>query len=164
MNKKELDSINIKILQNLQENCREFNVELSKKVNLSPSNCLRRIASLEKAGFINGYHADLNPALLNMNVLVFVNIRAEFNNNEERLAFEKGLSNLPEVRNIFALATDTDFLCKIVAPSYHAYKLFVKEQLSKIPHIKQVKSTHVSRIIQNKHGIPIKKGNIEIKE
>ena len=61
---KALDSIDIKILNELQRNGKISNIDLSKKVGLSPTPCLERVKRLEKQGVIMGYRALLNPELL----------------------------------------------------------------------------------------------------
>ena len=45
---KALDSIDIKILNELQRNGKISNIDLSKKVGLSPTPCLERVKRLEK--------------------------------------------------------------------------------------------------------------------
>ena len=57
MPKPDIDATDLKILANIQENCRLTNVELAEKVNLSPSPCLRRVRNLEADGVIKGYMA-----------------------------------------------------------------------------------------------------------
>ena len=49
-----LDQIDIKILVELQKNGRITNVELARKVGMSPPPCLRRTRALEQAGIIAG--------------------------------------------------------------------------------------------------------------
>ena len=63
-----LDKTDLKILQVLQENGRLSNVELSEKVALSPSPCLRRLKQLEDAGIIQKYAAQLSPVSLAMSI------------------------------------------------------------------------------------------------
>ena len=71
---KALDSIDIKILNELQRNGKISNIDLSKKVGLSPTPCLERVKRLEKQGVIMGYRALLNPELLDAPLLVIVEI------------------------------------------------------------------------------------------
>ena len=71
---KELDRIDRNILRALQENGKITNVELAKKVGLSPSPCLERVKRLEDANYITGYKAILNPAKMGAAMLVFVEI------------------------------------------------------------------------------------------
>ena len=70
--KADLDAIDWKILKELQADGRMTNVELSRRVGISAPPCLRRIRALEKAGFIKGYHADLDGRSLGFEVTGFV--------------------------------------------------------------------------------------------
>src|SRR5436190_24345718 len=67
-----LDPIDRRILSELQANGRITNVELSRRAKITAPPCLRRMRALEKAGFIKGYHADLNAKALGFEVVAFV--------------------------------------------------------------------------------------------
>ena len=67
-----LDSIDLRILSELQNNGRITNVELSRRAKITAPPCLRRMRALEKAGYIRGYHADLDPKHLGYEVGAFV--------------------------------------------------------------------------------------------
>src|SRR5258708_8916595 len=67
-----LDSIDMRILAELQANGRITNVELSRRAKITAPPCLRRIRALEKAGYIRGYHAELNGKSLGFEVTGFV--------------------------------------------------------------------------------------------
>ena len=67
---KDLDRIDRNILNELQKDGRISNVELSKRVGLSPTPCLERVRRLERQGFISGYTALLNPHYLDASLLV----------------------------------------------------------------------------------------------
>ena len=71
---RDLDRIDRNILNELQQDGRISNVELSKRVGLSPTPCLERVRRLERQGFIEGYTAILNPHYLEASLLVFVEI------------------------------------------------------------------------------------------
>ena len=66
-----LDPIDRKILAELQADGRMTNVELAKRVGISAPPCLRRVRTLEEAGFIKGYHADVDARELGFEVQVF---------------------------------------------------------------------------------------------
>ena len=66
-----LDPIDRKILSELQADGRMTNVELASRVGISAPPCLRRVRTLEEAGYIRGYHADVNPRELGFEVHVF---------------------------------------------------------------------------------------------
>ena len=78
MLKKRLDSIDLKILQEIQANARLTNSELATRVNLSASPCLARVKALEEAGVISQYVTLLDPLQIGLNVSVF--LRFAWNN------------------------------------------------------------------------------------
>jgi len=59
-----LDSIDRRILAELQDDGRMTNVELARRAGISAPPCLRRVRRLEEAGIIRGYHADSDPQKL----------------------------------------------------------------------------------------------------
>ena len=72
MSKKELDTIDKKILRILQDDGRISNLDLSKKISMSPPPTLRRVRDLEKNGFIDGFRANLNHAKLGYDLTAFI--------------------------------------------------------------------------------------------
>src|SRR5438445_6783764 len=68
---KHLDEIDLKILHEIQADGRITNVELAKRVGISPPPCLRRVKALEDAGYIQGYRGLLDPHRLGFDVTVF---------------------------------------------------------------------------------------------
>jgi len=51
-----MDKIDLKILRLLQENSKITNLDLSKKIGLSPAPTLERVKKLEQSGIIQSYH------------------------------------------------------------------------------------------------------------
>ena len=96
--KKKLDNIDIKILNELQSNGSISNVELANIVNISPPSCLRRVRSLENRNFITGCNAILNPELLGFKVTVFAYVGLESQAENDLQIFENYISLFPEVR------------------------------------------------------------------
>jgi DNA-binding Lrp family transcriptional regulator len=69
-----LDTIDLRILAELQTDGSLSNVELARRVHLSPSPCLARVKALEKAGVIARYVALANASALGLGLNVFINI------------------------------------------------------------------------------------------
>ena len=67
-----LDKIDIKILNILQLNSKITNLELSKKIGLSPAPTLERVKKLEQLGVIESYHAKVNPLKVDLSISTFV--------------------------------------------------------------------------------------------
>ena len=115
MRRIKLDKIDRRILRDLQANGRMTNVELARRAGISAPPCLRRVRALEEAGFIRGYHADVNPEALGFGVTVFAQVGLSSQAEPDLKAFETLAAAWPEVRESHMLAGETDFLLKIVA-------------------------------------------------
>src|SRR5436305_12293382 len=69
-----LDEIDRKILSEIQADGRITNVELARRVGISPPPCLRRVRALEDACYIRGYRGLLDPRLLGFDVTVLASV------------------------------------------------------------------------------------------
>ena len=119
-----LDRIDRQILDLLQTDGRMTNIELARRVGISPPPCLRRVRALEEAGFIRGYHADLAAEALGFGVTVFAQVGLRSQAEADLKAFEMLVAGWPEVREAHMLAGETDFLLKIVASDWDNYQRF----------------------------------------
>ena len=125
MKRDNLDFIDIKILNKLQENGRTTNVELSEFVELSAPPCLRRVKALENEGYIRGYHAELDPEKLGFEVTVFAMVGLHNQAEADLLSFEEHVSNLDYVRECHMLNGEIDFILKCVAPDLSSFQNFL---------------------------------------
>ena len=128
-NRVKLDQIDRRILRDLQDNGRMTNVELARRAGISAPPCLRRVRALEEAGYIQGYHADLDPKALDFNVTVFAQVGLGSQAEADLEAFEDKVRAWPEVRECHMLAGEADFLLKVVARDWEAYQSFLTERL-----------------------------------
>jgi len=150
-----LDNVDRNILHELQDNGRITNVELANRVGISAPPCLRRVRALEEAGFIRGYHADLEPIMLGYNVTVFAQVGLSSQAEPDLVAFEKLINSWPEVRECHMLAGETDFLLKVVAENWETYQSFVMEKLTAAPNVAHVKSSLAIRSSKTDPGVPV---------
>jgi DNA-binding Lrp family transcriptional regulator len=150
-----LDKIDQRILHDLQENGRITNVELARRVGISAPPCLRRVRALERAGFVRGYHADIEPRALGYNVTVFAHVGLASQAEADLQAFETLVRSWPEVRECYMLAGETDFLLKIVAEDWEAYQQFLTSKLTPAPNVTHVKSALSIRTSKREPGVPI---------
>jgi|TARA_B110000261_G_C12762879_1_gene229274 DNA-binding Lrp family transcriptional regulator len=155
MKRDSLDKIDIKILSILQENGRITNVELAEKVELSAPPCLRRVRSLEKSGFIKGYHADLASDKLGFEVTVFAMVGLHNQAESDLRLFEERVSLLPYVRECHMLNGEIDFILKCVAPDLTAFQSFLTNELTSAPNVSSVKTSLTIRESKYSPGIPI---------
>src|SRR5580698_10939875 len=135
-----LDAIDRRILSELQSDGRMTNVELARRAGISAPPCLRRVRALEEAGFIRGYHADVNPEALGFGVTIFAQVGLATQAEPDLKAFEALVASWPEVREAHMLAGETDFLLKIVAEDWDNYQRFLTTQLTSAPNVSHVKT------------------------
>jgi len=150
-----LDRIDQRILHDLQENGRISNVELARRAGISAPPCLRRVRALERAGYLRGYHADLEPKALGFNVTVFAQVGLASQAESDLQAFETLVAGWPEVRECYMLAGETDFLLKVVAEDWDSYERFLTSRLTPAPNVTHVKSALSIRTSKLVPGVPI---------
>ena len=155
MRRAKLDRIDLRILRDLQANGRMTNVELARRVGISAPPCLRRVRALEKAGYIRGYHADVNPQALGYGVTVFAQVGLASQAEADLKAFEELAADWPLVRECSMLAGETDFLLKVVAEDWDAYQRFLTTELTAAKNVSHVKSALAIRTSKQLPGVPI---------
>lgn len=155
MQRVKLDRIDRRILADLQADGRMTNVELARRAGISAPPCLRRVRALEEAGYIKGYHAEIDPHALAFNVTVFAHVGLNSQAEADLRAFEDLVNAWPEVRECHMLAGETDFLLKIVAHDWDDYQRFLTTKLTAAPNISHVKSSLAIRTGKLQPGVPI---------
>jgi DNA-binding Lrp family transcriptional regulator len=155
MERVKLDRIDRLILRNLQEDGRMTNVELARRASISAPPCLRRVRTLEEAGVITGYHADIDPAQLGYGVMIFAQVGLSSQAEQDLKAFEALVQSWPEVRECYMLAGETDFILKIVAEDWESYNRFLTSHLTTAPKVAHVKSALAIRRSKFQPGAPI---------
>ena len=149
-----LDEIDRKILAELQDDGRMTNVELARRVGISAPPCLRRVRTLEEAGYIRGYHADVNPRELGFEVQVFAMVGLHSQAEVDLSAFEQRCREWPLVRECHMLNGEIDFILKCVAPDLSSFQSFLTEELTSAANVASVKTSLVIRCAKDKPGVP----------
>lgn len=150
-----LDSIDLKLLAELQSEGRITNVDLASRVGLTAPPCLRRVRALEKAGVIRGYHASLDPARLGFSITVFAMVSLKSQAEEDLRAFEEHIKGLPEVRECHMLNGEIDFILKIVSRDLQSFQDFLTSKLTPAPNVASVKTSLTIRTAKNEPGVPL---------
>ncbi len=149
-----LDPIDRQILAELQADGRMTNVELAKRVGISAPPCLRRVRTLEEAGFIRGYHAEVDPRELGFEVQVFAMVGLQSQAESDLSAFEDRCRNWPLVRECHMLNGEVDFILKCVAPDLSTFQTFLTSDLLTAPNVASVKTSLVIRGAKDEPGVP----------
>jgi DNA-binding Lrp family transcriptional regulator len=153
--KADLDSIDWKILRELQDDGRMTNVELSKRVGISAPPCLRRVKRLEDAGIIRGYRALLNSKSLGFDVVAFCLIGLHHQSEVELKAFSDRTRNWPMVRRAWMVSGESDFLLHCVASDLGTFQSFVIEELTSTPNVDTVRTALTIRQIKDEGLVAI---------
>ncbi len=156
MRTQHLDRIDKHILQHLQLDGRVSNIELSKRVGLSPSPCLERVRKLEKAGFIQGYHARLNAERLGAALLVYIEITLNRETPDLFERFSKTVKELDEIQECYLVSGGFDFLLKARVPDMTAYRALLSDTLMKLPGISDSRTYVVMEEVKNAPWIQLK--------
>ena len=149
-----LDKIDLKILQVLQENGRLSNVELSERVALSPSPCLRRLKQLEDNGIIRRYAALLSPVSLGLGLQVMIRVTTD-KSAQARVEFENAVQTWSEVLSCFALTGESDYLLHAFFTDMNAFSHFVLDVLLSHSCVLDAKSSFVLKEIKSTTALPL---------
>jgi Lrp/AsnC family leucine-responsive transcriptional regulator len=153
---KELDRIDRNILNELQKDGRISNVELSKRVGLSPTPCLERVRRLERQGYITGYTAILNPQFLDASLLVFVEITLNRGAADVFEQFNKAVQELEEIQECHLVSGDFDYLLKTRVSDMSAYRRLLGETLLRLPGVNDTRTYVVMEEVKQSNRLVIK--------
>jgi Lrp/AsnC family leucine-responsive transcriptional regulator len=152
---KEMDRIDRRILEVLQEDGRLTNVELAERVALSPSPCLRRVKRLEDEGIIAGYRAVLDRRRLGLGLTVLVEIKVGQHSRDNAAEHHRALAAIPEVVACHMVSGAADFIAEVVVPDLEAYERVLTEKLLTLPHVSDIRSNFAIRTIKAAAPLPL---------
>lgn len=144
-----MDKIDKLILKELQLNARISNVDLSKKVNLSPTPCLERVKRLEKSGMILGYHANICPLKTNTSLLVFIEVTLDRTTNTVFKEFAETVKIYSEILECHMIAGGFDYLLKLRFKDIQEYRSFLGDGLLKLPKVSLTHTYIVSEEVKD---------------
>ena len=151
----ELDAVDLKILSLLQADAAISNVDLASAVHLSPSPTLARVKRLQSLGVIARTVALLRPEHLGLKLNVFVRVALEKQEAAALERFERAIRDLDEVMEVYLMTGDEDYLLRLVVPDIQALELFILNYLTKIPGIKNIKSSFALKQVKYKTALPL---------
>jgi len=135
-----LDAVDREILFQLQRDGRLTNVELARRVGLTPPPCLRRVKRLEDAGVITGYRAVVDPVAVGRGLEVFVDVDINANDLKTVQAFEATAAGYDEVVELRRMFGHPDYFLRIAVADHAAYEAFLTGKLIGLPGVLHVTS------------------------
>ncbi|MBO6555822.1 MAG: leucine-responsive transcriptional regulator Lrp [Pseudomonadales bacterium] len=152
---KTLDKIDLNILRELQLDGRIKNTELASRVGLSATPCAERVRNLEKLGYIQGYNARLNPKLLDLELLVFVEISLIRTSPDVFEEFRLSVIDLPEVLECHLVSGNFDYLLKARVADMAAYRQLLGETLLTLPGVSESRTYVVMEEVKEQQTLPV---------
>jgi Lrp/AsnC family leucine-responsive transcriptional regulator len=149
-----LDRTDRRLLRLLQSDGRQSIAELARQVHLSATPCLERVRRLERDGYIRGYRAELDPALLGAGLIAFVQIQLDRTTPDVFNRFREGVVNLDPVQECHMVAGGFDYLLKVRVADMVAYRRFL-EDLAALHGIEQTHTYVVMEEVKSTRAITI---------
>ena len=149
------DNKDIAILNQLQKNARLSNVQLAKKVGLSPSPCLARVKALSLSGVIKRHVTLLDPEKVNLTLSVFIHISLERQSEVVLERFEKAVIAWSEVLECYLMTGDADYLLRVTVKDINALRMFILNRLTTIDGVSNIRSSIALNQVKYETALPI---------
>lgn len=130
-----MDAIDRKLLDILQEDASLPMATLAERVGLSQAPCWRRVKKLEEDGFISRRVAILNRERINVRLTVFVAIKAARHALDWLEAFREAISDIPEIVEAWRLTGRDDYMLRVVVPDVQTYDTIYKLLIARVEFI-----------------------------
>ncbi len=154
MSESKLDQIDLNIIKTLQENCKITNLDLSKKIGLSPAPTLERVKKLENTDVISSYHARINPQSIGLSVKTFVLVSLAWNKDNALDNFIEKVRGIDAITECYVITGEADILMKVVCKDIASYEEILFKTLSKIEEIERMKTLMTLSSVKNSKVLP----------
>ena len=139
----QMDRFDRAILSVLAEDGRISITDLARRIGLSKSPTQARLRRLEESGVILGYRALLDPIQLGLDHVAFVEVKLSDTREAALRAFNAAVTRVPEIEQAHMIAASFDYLLKVRTRDMNAYRRFLGETISSLPHVAST-STYVA--------------------
>ncbi|AMO23101.1 Lrp/AsnC family transcriptional regulator [Ramlibacter solisilvae] len=150
-----LDKFDVAILKELQADARLTNAELAQRVGLSAAPCWRRVRALEEAGFIKGYHAEIDRHRIGLGVLAFVRVDAERVSGERTREMEDAIRKVPEIVSCHYISGTGTFELQVVAQDLETFSQFARKVLLNLPNVKELHTSFSLGQVKASSSLPL---------
>jgi DNA-binding Lrp family transcriptional regulator len=149
-----LDRTDHLILRLLRNNARLPNKDIAEHAQIAASTCMERVRKMHEQKVILGYHAEVEPKAIGVNLQAMVAIRMARHSRESVENFQRHLQQLPEVLLFYHIAGKDDFLVHVgVRDTQHLrdFELTAFTQRDEVAHIE----THLIFEFKRNPELPI---------
>ena len=149
-----MDEIDRRLLELLQDDATLSIAEMADRVGLSPTPCWKRIQKLEANGVVRRRVAVLDPERVGVGLSVLVSIEAGEHSPEWLQRFSRGVTDMPEVMEVYRMAGDIDYMLRVAVADMAEYEAFYKRLIALVP-IKNVTSRFAMERIKHTTAYPL---------
>ena len=150
-----IDKFDLAILQELQADARLTNAELAQRVGLSAAPCWRRVRALEEAGYIKGYHAEIDRQKIGLGVLAFVRLDADRNTGEGTREMEEAIRKIPEIVSCHYISGAGTFEMQVVTGDLDTFSQFARKVLINLPNVKDLHTSFSLGEVKHSSALPL---------
>lgn len=150
-----LDSVSLRILQELQRDARQTVQQIAERVGLSSTPCWKRIKDMEAAGVIRGYSALVDRARVGLDLMVVVEANLSQHTEELVHQFEAAVAATPQIVRCLSTTGQADYILTVLVPGIAEYERFLHGQLFKLPGVTHVRSSIVLKEVKAEVRLPV---------
>ncbi|MGI9504369.1 MAG: Lrp/AsnC family transcriptional regulator [Geminicoccaceae bacterium] len=150
-----IDRIDLRILDQLQQDSSLPMAELAERVGLSTSPCWRRVRRMQESGLIKGQSAQLERHRLGLGFVVYAFIKLATPNRETLNKFEGIMRVWPEVVLCECMTGAADYLIKVVTTDVQGYDRFLRDKLLATGMVADVQSRIVVHTVKETTRLPL---------
>jgi Lrp/AsnC family leucine-responsive transcriptional regulator len=150
-----LDRADLKILRALQRDGRLSTVALAENVGLSPTATTERVKRLTREGYIKGYHAVLDPVLIDRALLVFIEVTLDKTTPDVFAKFATAVRSAREILECHLVAGGFDYLIKTRVKDMEAYRHLLTQTILTFPGVRESRSYAVMEEVKAEQQLPL---------
>jgi Lrp/AsnC family transcriptional regulator, leucine-responsive regulatory protein len=150
-----LDPIDLKLLELLQQSGKLTTKDIAEQVNLSPTPVYERIKRMEKEGIIKKYVALVEAEKVGIGLIIFCDISLKEHTKEIGYQFVQDIMASKYVCECYNVSGDYDFRLKVMVKDIKHYQDFVFNDLGSIKNIGSTHSTFVMGVIKHDYAVPL---------
>ncbi|MBL4757966.1 MAG: Lrp/AsnC ligand binding domain-containing protein [Rhizobiales bacterium] len=151
----QIDSIDRRILAELQLDGRLSIVELASRIHLTKTPCTERVRRLERTGIIKGYRADLDAEALGAGFVIIVHVTLAKTSEDAFEQFNTAVKSIPEIQSCFLLAGQFDYMLMVRTTDITHYRNVLGDKIGQLPGVQQTNSFVAMEIVKDNRSIPL---------
>jgi Lrp/AsnC family transcriptional regulator len=151
----QLDAIDVRILETLQEDAGRSVADVADLVGLTPSPCWRRIRRLETEGIIKRRSVQIDRRSIGLMFTAYLEIKIAPSRKANYIKFEAAMLEFDEVVEASTLTGPYDYLIKLATPDIDCYSVFINEKLIPLDVIGDLRTSVQIRSIKDNRGLPL---------